>query len=113
MKVILGVRGLLDVLQHPQGVRDPIKHAIHGFVHFYIPEPENGPACSFEIAGPGFILRALEMLAAIYLDDELHLETGKISNMLLNGLLPPELEAQRPLAEHVPDFALGVGGVSA
>ena len=101
------------MLQRSQGIRDLVKNTVHGFMHLDIPEPDDSPTRCFKLECPNVILRILEMLPAIDLDDQFHLEAREVSNIPLDGLLPPELEAEWPLAKHVPHLAFGMCRIAA
>ena len=98
-----------------QRVDDDLRHAVHVFRHFVVPETKDSetlrlePCRSFRI-----VIGAVGMFSAIDLDNHFGLHAGEIGDEAAERDLPSETMAVELFAAQLrPQFALGVGHILA
>jgi hypothetical protein len=71
--------------------------------HLVVPEPKNFPALAFQIGVSGLVARALSVLRAVSLDDQLSANAKKVDNVGADWDLPAKLQAvQATIAQKTP-----------
>jgi hypothetical protein len=71
--------------------------------HLVVPEPKDFPALAFQIGVSGLIARALSVLRAVSLDNQLSPNAEKVDNVRSDWDLPAKLEsAEATIAQKAP-----------
>src|SRR4026208_40298 len=108
--VRLGIRGVLQVAQ---GLGDGQEDAVNVLQHVVVPEAQRAIAMCDEPSVAHLVGRAVGMLAAIHLDNELCLQAGKVCDEWADRTLLAKVKAiQLLLSQVVPQLSLTVRQVA-
>src|SRR5687768_9109449 len=74
-----------------------------------VPEAQDPESLSLKVPRALFVVRRLEVLAPVHLDDQSSVEADEVCEVRSDRMLSPEAEASEPSrTEVVPETALGV-----